>query len=43
MQFLGEAFVRLTGLPVPGALVGLLLLFAVLIIGLGTALWLLLR
>ncbi|CAM5353940.1 CidA/LrgA family protein [Eoetvoesiella caeni] len=35
MQFLGEAFVRLTGLPVPGALVGLLLLFAVLCLNRG--------
>ncbi len=27
LQLVGEAFVRLTGLPIPGALVGLLLLF----------------
>lgn len=35
MQFLGEALVRLTGLPVPGALVGLLLLFVVLCLNRG--------
>jgi len=30
MQFLGEAFVRVAGLPLPGAIVGLLLMFIVL-------------
>lgn len=35
MQFLGEVFVRFTGLPVPGPLIGLLLLFAALCLNRG--------